>query len=624
MRMSAFCPAGQIPDMKFMFCRTWADTQTVGRTLFFTNHMEVLALLTQQPDLRLREVAQEVGITERATHRIISELVDQGYLSRERAGARNRYGALRPPLVEPRTAEVIQRAMASGHPATNGSHRAGAGRFRAIFEAVAAGVVVLDETGQIVAVNREFCRILGRREAELIGRSVRDHTHPDDLAVGDENIQGLLGGDQTQSSRDKRVVRGNGSIAWVNVTAVPAVDPETGTKLIVGHVVETGERRRREGALAEAEERFQNAFDNAPIGMGLLAPDGRWLKVNRALCDITGYSETALLTSNFESITHPKDLEAQSEFIRRIEAGEISSYQMDKRYRHAEGHYVWVSLSVSLVRDPAGEPLYFIAQVKDITRRRAEAEAIRQVVDRIAEAVSIIDADGSHLLVNPASRTILYDLRPRFERGRLADQGWGAMAEDGSPVPAEKLPAEVTRLTGTELDDVVIGFPSASQDIRWLRISTRRLSDGPPPYQVIVSYTDVTRRKLAERALAASQAKLDGLFRYIPAALSLRDLDGRYLDVTDAVARALGSTPENVIGRHPSDHLSPEALAEVLADDEAIRAGSGPISREVRFSHADGTDHDYYVVKWPVLDENGAVTASGAFSMDVTDRAQGE
>src|SRR5436309_13286908 len=121
--------------MKFMLFKTWADNQTVGRTLFFTNHMEVLALLTQQPDLRLREIALEVGITERATHRIISELVERGYLSRERAGARNRYGTLRPLPVEARMAEVIQRAMASDQLAATTSRPIGVERFRAVFEA---------------------------------------------------------------------------------------------------------------------------------------------------------------------------------------------------------------------------------------------------------------------------------------------------------------------------------------------------------------------------------------------------------------------------------------------------------------------------------------------------------
>jgi PAS domain S-box-containing protein len=110
------------------------------------------------------------------------------------------------------------------------------------------------------------------------------------------------------------------------------------------------------------------------------------------------------------------------------------------------------------------------------------------------------------------------------------------------------------------------------------------------------------------------------LFRYIPAALSLRDRDGRYLHVTDSVARARGSTPEAMVGCHPSEHLSGELLEQTLADDDAVRATGETLSREVTVRHADGSDHDYYVLKWPVLDENGVVAAFGAFSLDITDR----
>jgi PAS domain S-box-containing protein len=590
--------------------------------LFFTNHMQVLALVAEQPDLRLREIADRVGITERGTHRIISELVEAGYLARTRVGSRNQYAIVRRPSVDTQTAELIraiteQSSSSAREPVTPD-------KFTAVFEAVPAGVVVLGADGKILAVNRECCAILGRTEPDLLGRPLPEYAHPDDVAAEQRRLARMRDGRRNEATHEARYVRADGTISWVKVRIVPTVDPHTGARLHVAHISEIGEPRRQRQELAEAEERFRSAFDNAPIGMALVAPDGRWLKVNRAICEITGYSETALLTRTFQSITHPDDLDADLEFVRQMLAGEIRTYQMDKRYYHANGHVIWVSLSVSLVRDPSGKPLYFISQVKDITHRRTAEESMRRVVDRIAEAISIIDSDGTRLHANKASQMILDDLRTRFERGPIADLDWGAISEDRTPLPADRLPAEITRVTGEEINDAVVGFPSATEEIRWLRISTRRLSDGFPPYQVIVSYTDVTRRKQAERALALSQARLEALFRYIPAALSLRDLDGRYLQVTDSVARALGCTPEEAVGRHPSEHLSGELLSQVLAEDEALRGGHGPISQELTVKHADGSDRDYYVVKWPVHDENGAVAAFGAFSLDVTERKQAE
>lgn len=610
-------------DLDFMFFTGQADTGGMSRGMFFTNHLAVLSSIAQKPDIRLREIADGVGITERAAHRIISELVEEGYLARERSGVRNRYTILRGPTVDPETAEVLQRAI-GGDGRSDRAPTAHADGLGAVFGAMPAGVMITDGSGRILRVSSAFCEIVGRTEGQLLGRTFRDHTHPDDLAAAEERLARLASGAGIEYTRDERYVRADGTSAWVNVRVRRVADPETGAPLLVAHVTEIAAHKRKQDELDEAEERFRSAFDNAPIGMALMAPDGRWLKVNRAMCEITGYSETALLTRTFQRITHPDDLDAELQSVRRLLAGEISKYQVDKRYVHADGHIVWVSLSRSLVRDASGNPLYFVVQAKDITDRRAAEESTRRVVDRIAEAVSVFDSDGRYLHVNPASRAILDDLRVSPNGGPIGKLDWGAVAEDGTPLTAAQLPAEITRRTGEEIDDTVVGFPRASGQIRWLRISTRCLSDGPAPYQVIVSYTDITRRKRAERSLALSEARLDALFRHIPAALSLRDLDGHYLHVTDSVARALGRSPDDVVGRHPSEHLSGEQLNDVLADDAAMQAGGGPISRELTLRHADGSERDYYVLKWPVHDENGAVGAFGAFSLDITERMQTE
>jgi PAS domain S-box-containing protein len=146
-------------------------------------------------------------------------------------------------------------------------------------------------------------------------------------------------------------------------------------------------QRRQGEALREAEERFRGAFENAAIGMALVAPDGRWLRVNRAVCEIVGYSEQEMLERSFQDITHPDDLETDLEGLRRMLSGEIRSYCIDKRYFHRDGHIVWITLSVSLVHDPAGEPLYFVTQIEDITERKRSHMALEATVE-IARAVA--------------------------------------------------------------------------------------------------------------------------------------------------------------------------------------------------------------------------------------------
>jgi PAS domain S-box-containing protein len=123
-------------------------------------------------------------------------------------------------------------------------------------------------------------------------------------------------------------------------------------------------------ALRETEARFRGAFDNAPIGVALVSPAGQWLQVNRALCEIVGYSEQELLKITFQDITYAEDLEIDLEFVRKMLANEIRTYQLEKRYLHKRGHVVTILLSVSLVRDAANQPLYFISQIQDISERK--------------------------------------------------------------------------------------------------------------------------------------------------------------------------------------------------------------------------------------------------------------
>jgi PAS domain S-box-containing protein len=128
---------------------------------------------------------------------------------------------------------------------------------------------------------------------------------------------------------------------------------------------------------------FQSAFEFAAIGMALVSPEGKWLRVNRAICEITGYTEAELLERTFQDITHPDDLEADLENVHKMLAGEIKTYQMEKRYFHKNGSIVWILLSVSLVRTKSGEPLFFISQIQDITRQKASEEKFAKAAAEI-------------------------------------------------------------------------------------------------------------------------------------------------------------------------------------------------------------------------------------------------
>ena len=141
--------------------------------------------------------------------------------------------------------------------------------------------------------------------------------------------------------------------------------------------------RRTVDRLHESSEFFRLAFEHAPIGKALVSPEGRILYVNPALCRLLGYRATDLLGQDFNRLTHPDDVDIGTPHALALLRGDDDSYEIEKRYAHADGRVIWVAISVSLVRMLDGSPRYFIGQVVDITARRAAEDALRLETDRL-------------------------------------------------------------------------------------------------------------------------------------------------------------------------------------------------------------------------------------------------
>ncbi|MEA5449739.1 PAS domain S-box protein, partial [Leptolyngbya sp. CCNP1308] len=142
-------------------------------------------------------------------------------------------------------------------------------------------------------------------------------------------------------------------------------------------------------ALHLSNLRFRNAFDYAGIGMALVSLEGHWLEVNRSLCEITGYDEAELLATTFQAITHPDDLDTDLDLVRQLLSQEIRYYHLEKRYRHKQGHWIWILLSVSIVTDEQQVPLYFVSQIQDINDRKQSEIALHKSQAMLLEAQKI-------------------------------------------------------------------------------------------------------------------------------------------------------------------------------------------------------------------------------------------
>jgi PAS domain S-box-containing protein len=155
-------------------------------------------------------------------------------------------------------------------------------------------------------------------------------------------------------------------------------------------------KQRHSTQLKERERRFEATFEQAAVGMAHVGLDGNWLRVNRKLCEILGYTQEELSHLTFQDVTHPDDLDTDLEHVRRLVTGEIPAYELDKRYIVKSGEHIWVRLTVTLVRDEAGAPAYFISVVQDITARRKVDQELR----RAKEAAETANVAKGEFLAN--------------------------------------------------------------------------------------------------------------------------------------------------------------------------------------------------------------------------------
>jgi diguanylate cyclase (GGDEF)-like protein/PAS domain S-box-containing protein len=243
---------------------------------------------------------------------------------------------------------------------------------------------VLDSIGQMISVKDPDRNIL------YINRCLEDYLGIDREEAFGGPFDPLIEAEMaTTFARDDREVLDSGQPIRVERQA-PVSDGSLGTFLteraplkrpdgsvygIVTVAADISDRITAEEQLSEARKRFETAFENAPNGMALVGIDGRFLRVNPAMCDLTGYRAEELLTLRVADITHRDDMEEQVELVQRALAGEFDSYALEKRFTKKTGGIVWLMLAVSLVRDESGQPLYVIAQTTNISaNKRVEAD----------------------------------------------------------------------------------------------------------------------------------------------------------------------------------------------------------------------------------------------------------
>src|SRR5262245_35490689 len=378
------------------------------------------------------------------------------------------------------------------------------------------------------------------------------------------------------------------------------------------------EHKTRE--LQKSEERFRAAFGHAAVGIGVSDLDGRFIEVNQKLCDIVGYSPEELRQRSFIEITHPDDLHETKDKVRRLLAGAIPSYALEKRYLHKDGRPVWCRATVTLLRTVSGEPESFVGVVEDIDARVQ------------AEEISLAAAERLQLAL---------------AAGDLGDWSWdaktdllmlGARAAEIFGVPADE-PLTWTQLRQQlDVDDRMADRVAASRalvnggdyksEYRLVQPSGRRCAiaargrgiygENGMPRGMIGVVQDISERKAAEDI----HAHLSALVSSSEDAIISKTLGGIITSWNRGAERMFGYSPAEAVGKSitlliPEDHLAEEPI--ILE-----RVGRGvPIEHyETVRVKKDGTRFDVSLSVSPIRAPSGDIIGASKIARDITRQKQ--
>jgi PAS domain S-box-containing protein len=389
---------------------------------------------------------------------------------------------------------------------------------RGIFEEASDALLLVAPAGSIVRANAEAERVFGYTREELRGLIVEELMPQGSRCRHMAHRQAFFAAPLRRAMGSSGMLlrgrRADGSEFPVDVMLSPL--HSDGGDLVIASVRDVTERRRNEEALRASEKRFRSTLEHAPIGMSIVSPEGRWLDVNSAMCELVGYTKPELQNLTTQEITHPDDVEKDLAYAKQLLNGEIRSYQLEKRYIRKDGSTVTVLLTRSLLRDDNGKPVHFIAQIEDISARTRAQEQLTILNDRLALATQ---AGGLGVWeLDLRSQVMWWDER-MYELYKISPDAPGDIREKWRK---HVLPDQLARLE-RELDEAIRGdgtfateFPIVWPDgqVRTIRTNAVLTRDNAgQPLRVTGVNWDVTQSRQKEDAIGAALQEKETLLK---------------------------------------------------------------------------------------------------------------
>jgi diguanylate cyclase (GGDEF)-like protein/PAS domain S-box-containing protein len=484
-------------------------------------------------------------------------------------------------------------------------------QFRATFDQAAVGIVHTALDGRYLRVNRKLCEISGYTEEELTGERQARLSHPDDLESGGQQRARLLSGKIESHSNEKRYVRKDGAVIWVNRTESVARDA-AGQAIYFIRIIEDISSRK------ELEQRYRDSFDQVAVGIVHTSEDGCYLRVNQKFCEMLGYPASELIGRQANEFTHPDDREKSREGRQRLWRGEIDKVVEEKRYIRKDGSAIWTNRTVSMARDALGKPLYFIRVIEDITERKAAEERYRATFENAPVGIMHTSLEGYRIL--RANRKLCEMLGYSHEEllGMTStsvvhpDYRFSDRAHYGAQLLRGEIPSFASERVFVRKDGSSL----------WVNrtVSLVRDAAGEPEYHIRV-IEDISKRKEAEDAVARERSLLRTVVDALPDRIYAKDSAGYFLLQNATNVKAHGAkSAEELLGRTVYDIFPPEVAKRVDAEDRAIIESGDPVLNRER-SAADASGKVRWMVssKVPFRDPDGHVIGIVGVSRDITE-----